>query len=76
MIHNTIIEDGIASMDHIDDLEIPAKASVTLKPLGTHLMLMEPLKPLNIGDIVPLRFELSSGETFETTFVVKEPSAL
>ena len=76
MIHNTIIEDGIASMDHIDDLEIPAKASVTLKPLGTHLMLMEPLKPLNIGDIVPLRFELSSGETFETTFVVKDPSAL
>ena len=76
MIHNTIIEDGIASMDHIDELEIAPQASAILKPLGTHLMLMEPLKPLNIGDIVPLHFELSSGETFETTFIVKEPSAL
>ena len=75
MIHNTIIEDGIASMDHIEELEIAAQASAVLKPLGTHLMLMEPVKPLNIGDIVPLNFELSSGETLETTFVVKEPSA-
>ena len=49
MIHNTVIEDGVARMEHMDGLEIPANGRVTLAPLGTHMMLMRPETALNFG---------------------------
>lgn len=52
MIHNTVIEDGIAKMVHMDGLTIPAKSEVSLAPLGTHMMLMRPENPLKEGDTI------------------------
>ncbi len=50
MIHNTVVEDGIASMQHMDSLLVPANGEVILKPLGMHMMLMQPKQELKLGD--------------------------
>jgi len=50
MIHNTVVEDGIASMQHMDSLLIPANGEVILKPLGMHMMLMQSKQELKLGD--------------------------
>ena len=54
MIHNTVIENGVARMEHMDGLTIPAKGSVLLAPLSTHMMLMRPETPLRAGDTVSI----------------------
>ncbi len=50
MIHNTVVEDGIASMQHMDSLLVPANGVVTLKPFGVHMMLIQPKRELALGD--------------------------
>ena len=54
MIHNTVIEKGIAKMVHLDGLTIPANSTVSLAPSGKHVMLMRPESPLKQGDSVTL----------------------
>lgn len=54
MIHNTVIENGIAKMVHMDGLTIPPQSKISLAPLGTHVMLMRPESPLKIGDSITL----------------------
>ncbi len=49
MLHNTVIEDDVASMEHLDELLVPAGESVDLKPLGKHMMLMRPKRGLPEG---------------------------
>lgn len=55
MIHATAVAaDGVARMEHIARLEIPAGATVTLAPGGMHVMLMELTAPLVEGAVLPL----------------------
>lgn len=77
MIHQTVIEDGVASMEHLDDFTIEAGTTQKLAPLSTHLMLMRPKQNLPIGSQVPIALELSSGATIETSIEVRnEPTIL
>ena len=62
-IHETIMNNGIASMIKINTLTIPEKQSVSLKPGGKHLMLIDPVKRINEGEEIRLIIELSSNET-------------
>ena len=41
-LHQTVIADGVAKMIALDELKVPPKQSVHLKPGGRHLMLMGP----------------------------------
>jgi len=54
MIHNTVIEGGVAKMVHMDGLTVPANGQVKLAPLSTHMMLMRPESPLKEGDTVDI----------------------
>jgi|TARA_B110000116_G_C16664612_1_gene503347 periplasmic copper chaperone A len=49
-IHQTTINEGIASMKKMSMLTIPPKTMVTLAPGGIHIMIMDLNKPLNEGD--------------------------
>jgi copper(I)-binding protein len=60
-LHRTIIHEGVASMQHIKQLEIPANGSIKLEPGGLHLMLMNPHHALSAGDSVSLTIHLGSG---------------
>ncbi len=57
-IHESSIEDGVARMREIEELVVPANASVTLERGGLHLMLME---ATGNPDTISLTF--MSGET-------------
>jgi len=73
MIHATIIEDGVASMEHMDALDIEAGSEAVLKPMGTHIMLMRPSQSFKVGDVVPIALSLDDGTTLSAEFVVKTP---
>lgn len=53
-LHRTVVEDGVARMVPIDQLDIPAHDRRVLEPGGLHLMLIEPHQPLSDGDSVTL----------------------
>ena len=52
MLHKSEIVDGVARMIHMDEVVIPAGASVQLQPGGLHLMMPAPDARLSAGDRV------------------------
>lgn len=53
-MHQTVVSaDGVASMNPVAAIEIPAGGSVTLEHGGYHVMLMGLTKTLNLGDELP-----------------------
>ncbi len=61
--HETIHENGIASMVYHETLSIPANSNVQLKSGGLHLMLFNPKRPLKAGDQVTIKFNTGDGQT-------------
>jgi len=60
-LHRTVVEDGVARMEPVGQLEIAAGASVSLEPGGLHLMLIEPEQALRDGDRVTLVIHRADG---------------
>lgn len=60
-IHRTVIEDGIARMLPVKQLDVPASSELSLEPGGRHLMLFEPRRPLTGGETVTLVIHLENG---------------
>ena len=58
-IHETTEEDGVASMQPVDELEIAAHSEQALAPGGLHVMLFDLRKPLKEGSHfkITLQFE-------------------
>lgn len=71
MIHENRHVDGIARMRMVDQLEIPARGRLELKPGGTHIMIEGLKAPLGAGDSfeLRLRFEASGEKTVPVTVV-------
>lgn len=53
-IHNHISEGGIMKMRRVDGIKLSGGQTVTLKPGGYHLMLMDLKQPLKQGGKLPL----------------------
>jgi len=74
-IHEMKMEGGMMKMNAVDKLALPAGKAVDLKPGGYHVMLMDLVKPLKDGEIVPLQltFEDKAGkkQTVDVKAVVK-----
>ena len=60
-LHRTLIEDGVARMQPVDELQIPVGGEVVLKPGGLHLMLIRP-SALKEGDEVEIGLQLDGDE--------------
>ena len=67
-IHQVVTEDGLMKMRKLEQLVIPAKASVELKPGGFHLMVIGVNQDLKAGDEV--RMVLKFADATEKTIVV------
>jgi copper(I)-binding protein len=70
MAHETVVENGISKMRHMDALTVPAKGSIAFTPGGRHLMLMMPARELKVGDKVSLTFALANGGEVVAEFPV------
>lgn len=72
MVHETAIENDVASMRHLPSLTIPAGETISLAPLGTHMMLMGAKKPLSLGDTAELTLIDQRGERHTKTVEVRQ----
>jgi copper(I)-binding protein len=70
MLHATEMIDGVASMKHLDKVEVGAGSEVKLQPLGTHIMLMGLKAPLKEGESIPLVLEFENAGKVEVTVPV------
>ena len=68
-IHRTVINDGVARMLHIKQLDVPANGIIRLEPGGLHLMLFNPKRMLAEGDTITLTIHLGN----ETCMTVSTP---
>ncbi len=50
MLHQSVEQNGLSTMVHVDKVVVPAHGDVSFEPGGYHLMLMGPKRPLNPGD--------------------------
>jgi copper(I)-binding protein len=60
-LHRTVINESVASMQHIKQLDVPANGDITLEPGGLHLMLFNPKRMLTAGDTVTLTIHVTNG---------------
>jgi hypothetical protein len=71
-VHQTIMQDGLMSMEQVPALTIEPNSQLDLKPGGIHLMLMHPFEPTRPGDKIRITFELSDGSQQSPVFTVRK----
>jgi len=75
MFHKTEVINGIAKMQHVDQVVIPAHSSFKFSPGGFHIMLMGRKSPLKEGDIVKISLNFKDHESQEVSAVVKKTAS-
>jgi len=74
MMHRTTEAGGIARMQPVDRIAVPARGEVVFAPGGYHLMLAQPTRGVAVGDRIPVTLELSDGRRLTSEFDVREPT--
>jgi len=70
-MHESVVENGMASMRAIDSLQLAAHQAVAFKPGGKHFMLMGANKALHQGDTVQMQLQDQKGCMTEAVFTVR-----
>lgn len=74
MLHQTVSNGSTTNMVMVEKATVPAHGSLTIAPVGYHIMLEEPTRKIAPGDTVHLKLQFSDGETLDTPFAVKSPA--
>jgi copper(I)-binding protein len=69
-MHETIEENGMASMIHLDFIQLEAGQTVNFAPGGKHFMLFRPVSQSNPGDQIRFYLHLGNGDKEAFTAVV------
>lgn len=72
-LHTMRMEGDVMRMRQIDAIELPAGATVELKPGGMHLMFMELKEPLKAGATVPLTLRFEKAGEVTVPMPVRSP---
>ena len=75
MLHQTVRKNGVAQMDDVDSLALPAGVQVALAPGGTHLMLMDVAKPLKAGDTLRVTLHFAKAGDLNVNVPILKVSA-
>ncbi|UVJ43629.1 copper chaperone PCu(A)C [Pseudomonas sp. LS1212] len=75
MMHRSSLENGMASMQHLEQLEVPAGATLTFASGGYHLMLMHRQRELALGDQIEVNLQFADGQNLPVTFTAVPPTA-
>ncbi|MDJ0847974.1 MAG: copper chaperone PCu(A)C [Myxococcota bacterium] len=73
-MHRTVVENDVARMRPVKEIEVPAGGKVVLEPGGLHLMLIGP-QGLREGGELALTLTLEGGATLAATAEVKRHRA-
>ena len=60
MLHETIMNGDVASMQEIASIDVPAGATVELKPGGLHIMFSNPKREIKVGDTLNLTLKFKN----------------
>jgi len=72
-VHETLMNaDGTMGMQEIASVPMTANTPLTLAPGGYHIMLMELVKPLVVGETVSVTLTFASGGTTTVDAIVSE----
>ena len=71
--HETMIRGDISSMDMRAEVALAAGGTITMKPGGLHVMLIDATRPLVVGDTVPLTMRLADGRAIVLSALVRAP---
>ena len=68
-LHETIEQDGMASMIHLDFVKLAPAQTVHFEPGGKHFMLFRPVSTSKVGDEINFNLHLGNGdkEPFKAT---------
>lgn len=66
-MHLSAMQGGIMQMRKIEQIPLPAGATVSLEPGGLHLMLIGLVRDLHLGETIALRLRLRSGKSVTIT---------
>lgn len=69
-LHQHIEQEGMMRMVEVESIELAAGATVIFQPGGLHLMLFEPLQPLNAGDTLPLTLHFADGKQLDVVLLL------
>ncbi|CAE6902349.1 copper chaperone PCu(A)C [Ectopseudomonas chengduensis] len=75
MMHRSSLENGMASMQHVAQVEVAAGATLKFAPGGYHLMLMQRQRELALGDQVEASLLFADGQSLSVTFTTVPPGA-
>ncbi len=71
MLHQTLMQGDVATMVHLDRIELLPGTELAFGPGGYHLMLMAPRRPLASGDEVPVELLFDDGGRQTVVFKVR-----
>ena len=69
-LHTMTMDGGVMKMRAIEKLELPANATVSFKPGGHHVMLIDIKRELKAGERVPLRLTVQDQKGARSTLQV------
>jgi hypothetical protein len=72
--HRTVEKDGMASMEHLQVLNIPAESELELEPGGYHIMLFNPARHLLAGDKTRCSMTFDDGTTIAIELEIRKSS--
>ena len=75
-MHRTLIEQGIARMEEQTSLLIPGNQTLKLAPQSWHLMLINPTRPVTLGQQVQLTVVLENKQRIAVTATVRMPNSM
>lgn len=75
-IHEMTMDGNVMKMRQVDDVDLPAGQTVTLKPGGSHIMLTGLAKPLKEGETFPLTLDFAKAGTRHVDVSVEKVGAM
>jgi len=75
-LHIMTIEGGVMKMRPLAGIDLAAGQPVTLKPGGSHIMLMGLTQPMKQGETFPLTLSFEKAGTKQVTVAVEAPGAM
>lgn len=71
-MHESTMQGGMMTMNQLRAIDLPAGAEVALKPGGIHLMLINPVQALQLGDRIDLIVTFEDDSSHKVTLEVKK----
>lgn len=71
MLHQSQDMGGMSSMQHVDQVDVPAGGSIAFQPGGYHLMCMQAGPAVHPGAQIPVTLVFKDGATLTVPFAVR-----